>query len=183
MLSRKRHECSICMGLNYIFSDWLMLHQLYGFKSRQLLFEFWFYGLCFIRILRNKAIATNDGMALTLYQEAACGLTAGAAEAYFSCPFVYACLPSVDPTNLSLAQRAKYSNILHALYSMTANKKVSALWTNAGPYLKTRMGTNAGMLTSYNPSHRYLRDSCGLSETRAQLGKNTLLITWIFRHY
>lgn len=113
-------------------------------------------------------------MALALYQEAACGLTAGAAEAYFSFPFVYACLPSVDPTNLSLAQRAKYRNIFHALYSMTANKKISALWTNAGPYLKTRMGTNAGMLTSYNPSLCYLRDSCGLSETRAQLGASAV---------
>ncbi|PRQ35758.1 putative mitochondrial carrier domain-containing protein [Rosa chinensis] len=95
--------------------------------------------------LRNKAIATNDGMALTLYREAACGLIAGAAEAYFSFPFVSACLPQVDPTTLSVVQRAKYRNIFDAFYSMSANRKISALWTNAGPYVKTRMGTNVGM--------------------------------------
>ncbi|PRQ35776.1 putative mitochondrial carrier domain-containing protein [Rosa chinensis] len=124
--------------------------------------------------LRNKAIATNDGMALTLYQEAACGLIAGAAEAYFSFPFVSACLPQVDPTTLSVVQRAKYRNIFDAFYSMSANRKISALWTNAGPYVKTRMGTNVGMLASYNPSLCYLRDSCGLSETRAQLGASAV---------
>ncbi|KAL6203912.1 hypothetical protein ACLB2K_021182 [Fragaria x ananassa] len=95
--------------------------------------------------LRNKAIASNDGMALTLYQEAACGLIAGVAEAYFSFPFVSACLPQLPE-----------------------------LWRNAGPYVKTRMGTNVGMLASYNPSLRYLRDSCGLSETRAQLGASAV---------
>ncbi|KAL6203842.1 hypothetical protein ACLB2K_027541 [Fragaria x ananassa] len=124
--------------------------------------------------LRNKAIASNDGMALTLYQEAACGLIAGAAEAYFSFPFVSACLPQVDPTTLAVVQRAKYRNLCDALYSMSANGKLPELWRNAGPYVKTRMGTNVGMLASYNPSLRYLRDSCGLSETRAQLGASAV---------
>lgn len=116
-------------------------------------------------------------MALTLYQEAACGLIAGVAEAYFSFPFVSACLPQVDPTTLAVVQRAKYRNLCDALYSMSANGKLPELWRNAGPYVKTRMGTNVGMLASYNPSLRYLRDSCGLSETRAQLGKNPPPIT------
>ncbi|PQP93787.1 mitochondrial dicarboxylate/tricarboxylate transporter DTC-like [Prunus yedoensis var. nudiflora] len=111
-------------------------------------------------ILRKKAIATNEGMPPTLYQEAACGLTVGACInlplylGYFA--------KQLDTTLPTEQQRWNGRNIFHTGCSAVANRNILLI-------AKRKMWFDMGMLASYNPSLHYLRESCGFNERRAQL--------------
>ncbi|CAN6693575.1 unnamed protein product [Malus baccata var. baccata] len=113
-------------------------------------------------ILRRKAISTNDGMPPMLHQEAACGLAAGAVAAFIRVPLylhVGYCKAKIGSPNFfakpwTLAGLARYPK----------------RWTKGmGPYVRSRTSLDFGMLASYNPSLRYLKESCGFSQSDAQL--------------
>ncbi|BFG33382.1 hypothetical protein CerSpe_196560 [Prunus speciosa] len=116
-------------------------------------------------ILRKKAIATNEGMPPTLYQEAACGLTVGACInlplylGYFA--------KQLDSTLPTEQQRWNGRNIFHTGCSAVANRNILLI-------AKRKMWFDMGMLASYNPSLHYLRESCGFNERRAQLGASAI---------
>ncbi|XP_068337290.1 mitochondrial dicarboxylate/tricarboxylate transporter DTC-like [Pyrus communis] len=118
-------------------------------------------------ILRRKAISTNDGMPPMLHQEAACGLAAGAIATCIRVPLylhVGYCRAKIGSPNFfakpwTLAGLARYPKI----------------WTKGmGPYVRSRTSLDFGMLASYNPSLRYLKESCGFSQSDAQLGASAI---------
>lgn len=66
--------------------------------------------------------------------------------------------PIAEPFRL----RSKWSNVLR----------------DGGFKFKPRIGLGLGMLASYNPSFRYLRESQGFYEEVAMIGTVSFLITW-----
>ncbi|CAN6693574.1 unnamed protein product [Malus baccata var. baccata] len=118
-------------------------------------------------ILRRKAISTNDGMPPMLHQEAACGLAAGA---------VAACIRV--PLYLHVGYyRAKIGspNFFAKPWTLADLARYQKIWTKGmGPYVRSRTSLDFGMLASYNPSLRYLKESCGFSQSDAQFGASVI---------
>lgn len=127
--------------------------------------------LYFIRLLTAKAIESNDGKPLPLYQKALCGLTAGAIGACVGSPADLALIRMQADNTLPLAQRRNYTNAFHALYRISADEGVLALWKGCGPTVVRAMALNMGMLASYDQSAEYMRDNLGLGEMSTVVGK------------
>lgn len=126
------------------------------------------------RILTNKATQANGGKPLPLYQKALCGLTAGAIGACFGNPADLALIRMQADNTLPLAQRRNYKNVFHALYRITADEGVLALWKGAGPTVVRAMALNMGMLASYDQSVEFFRDSLHLSEGPTIVGASAV---------
>lgn len=76
---------------------------------------------------------------------------------------------------LPLAQRRNYTNAFHALYRITADEGVLALWKGAGPTVVRAMALNMGMLASYDQSVEFFKDNLGFGEGATILGKFFIL--------
>lgn len=121
--------------------------------------------------MTSKATEANDGKPLPLYQKALCGLTAGAIGATVGSPADLALIRMQADATLPVAQRRNYSNAIQALYRIAADEGVPALWKGAGPTVVRAMALNMGMLSSYEQSQEFFRDSVGLGETATVVGE------------
>lgn len=139
--------------------------------------------LYLIRLLTAKAIEANEGKPLPLYQKALCGLTAGAIGACVGSPADLALIRMQADNTLPLAQRRNYTNAFHALYRISADEGVLALWKGCGPTVVRAMALNMGMLASYDQSAEYMRDNLGLGETSTVVGKLSFRISHILKRY
>ncbi|MFS8026146.1 putative mitochondrial carrier domain superfamily [Helianthus anomalus] len=128
----------------------------------------------YIMILTNKALEPNDGKPLPLYQKVLCGLTAGAIGACVGSPADLALIRMQADATLPAAQRRNYTNAFHALYRITADEGVLALWKGAGPTVVITMALNMGMLASYDQSVEFFKDNLGACEGAAILGVSTV---------
>uniref|UniRef100_M4DU67 Uncharacterized protein n=1 Tax=Brassica campestris TaxID=3711 RepID=M4DU67_BRACM len=126
------------------------------------------------KMLTAKAIEANDGKPLLLYQKALCGLTAGAIGACVGSPADLALIRMQADNTLPLAQRRNYTNAFHALYRISADEGVLALWKGCGPTVVRAMALNMGMLASYDQSAEYMRDNLGLGETSTVVGASAV---------
>ncbi|KAL8026795.1 hypothetical protein ABFX02_14G052000 [Erythranthe guttata] len=75
---------------------------------------------------------------------------------------------------LPLAQRRHYTNAFHALYRITADEGVLALWKGAGPTVVRAMALNMGMLASYDQSVEFFKDSLGCGEAATIVGASSI---------
>ncbi|WZZ38665.1 hypothetical protein YC2023_034924 [Brassica napus] len=126
------------------------------------------------KMLTAKASEANDGKPLPLYQKALCGLTAGAIGACVGSPADLALIRVQADNTLPLAQRRNYTNAFHALYRISADGGVLALWKGCGPTVVRAMALNMGMLASYDQSAEYMRDNLGLGETSTVVGASAV---------
>ncbi|OIW19228.1 hypothetical protein TanjilG_20353 [Lupinus angustifolius] len=126
------------------------------------------------RILTNKAIEANDGKPLPLYQKALCGLTAGAIGATVGSPADLALIRMQADATLPAAQRRHYTNAFHALFRISKDEGVLALWKGAGPTVVRAMALNMGMLASYDQSVEFFRDNVGLGESATVVGASSV---------
>ncbi|XP_047321920.1 mitochondrial dicarboxylate/tricarboxylate transporter DTC-like [Impatiens glandulifera] len=126
------------------------------------------------KILTNKAIEANDGKPLPLYQKALCGLTAGAIGATVGSPADLALIRMQADATLPAAQRRNYTNAFHALYRISADEGILALWKGAGPTVVRAMALNMGMLASYDQSVEFFKDSLGCGEVATILGASSV---------
>ncbi|KAI7756410.1 hypothetical protein M8C21_011650 [Ambrosia artemisiifolia] len=131
------------------------------------------------RILTNKALEANDGKPLPLYQKALCGLTAGAIGACVGSPADLALIRMQADATLPAAQRRNYTNAFHALYRITADEGVLALWKGAGPTVVRAMALNMGMLASYDQSVEFFKDNLGAGEAATILETQDELLSEI----
>ncbi|MCO5549303.1 hypothetical protein L7F22_002771 [Adiantum nelumboides] len=83
------------------------------------------------------------------HQKALCGLTTGAIGACFGNPADLALIKMQADNTLSLVERQNYKNVFHALYRITVDEGVLALWKGAGPTVVHAMALNMGMLASW----------------------------------
>lgn len=126
------------------------------------------------RILTTKATQANEGRPLPLYQKALCGLTAGAIGATVGSPADLALIRMQADNTLPAAQRRNYTNAFHALYRITADEGVLALWKGAGPTVVRAMALNMGMLASYDQSVEFFRDTLNFSEAPTIVGASAV---------
>lgn len=126
------------------------------------------------RVLTNKAVEANDGKPLPLLQKAAIGLTAGAIGASVGSPADLALIRMQADATLPAAQRRHYKNAFHALYRITADEGILALWKGAGPTVVRAMALNMGMLASYDQSVELFRDSLGFGEIPTVVGASAV---------
>lgn len=126
------------------------------------------------RWLSAKAIESNDGKPLPLYQKALCGLTAGAIGATVGSPADLALIRIQADSMLPMAQRRNYSNAFQALYRISADEGVLALWKGAGPTVVRAMALNMGMLASYDQSVEFFKDSMGFTEIPTVIGASAV---------
>jgi len=135
-------------------------------------------------MLTNKAVAANEGKPLPLHQKALCGLTAGAIGACVGSPADLALIRMQADATLPAAQRRNYKNAIHALYKIITDEGILALWKGAGPTVVRAMALNMGMLTSYEQSVEYLRDSLRFGEFVAVIGNTAcpFVFQWVFGH-
>ncbi|KAF6983043.1 hypothetical protein CFC21_010988 [Triticum aestivum] len=126
------------------------------------------------RVLTNKAIEANDGKPLPLVQKAFIGLTAGAIGACVGSPADLALIRMQADSTLPAAQRRHYKNAFHALYRITADEGVLALWKGAGPTVVRAMSLNMGMLASYDQSVELFRDKLGAGEYQTVIGASAI---------
>ncbi|KAK1394208.1 Mitochondrial dicarboxylate/tricarboxylate transporter DTC [Heracleum sosnowskyi] len=127
---------------------------------------------CF-RILTNKAIESNDGKPLPLYQKALCGLTAGAIGATIGSPADLALIRMQADATVPAAQRRNYTNAFQALYRITADEGILSLWKGAGPTVVRAMALNMGMLASYDQCIEFFGDN-GFSEVSTVVGASSV---------
>lgn len=126
------------------------------------------------KMLTAKAIEANDGKPLPLYQKALCGLTAGAIGASVGSPADLALIRMQADATLPAAQRRHYKNAFHALYRITADEGVLALWKGAGPTVVRAMALNMGMLASYDQGVEFFKDTVGLGEASTVLAASSV---------
>lgn len=74
-------------------------------------------------------------------------------------------------STLPPAQRRGYKNAFHALYRISTEEGVLALWKGAGPTVVRAMALNMGMLASYDQSVELFRDQLNFSEVPSVIGK------------
>lgn len=134
-------------------------------------------------MLTAKAIESNDGKPLPLYQKALCGLTAGAIGACVGSPADLALIRMQADNTLPLAQRRNYTNAFHALTRISADEGVLALWKGCGPTVVRAMALNMGMLASYDQSAEYMRDNLGFGEMSTVVGKLLFQVSHTVRIY
>nr|AWA45135.1 hypothetical protein SS11P21_000010 [Saccharum spontaneum] len=77
-------------------------------------------------------------------------------------------------STLPAAQRRNYKNAFHALYRITADEGVLALWKGAGPTVVRAMALNMGMLASYDQSVELFRDKLGAGEISTVVGASAI---------
>lgn len=70
---------------------------------------------------------------------------------------------------LPLAQRRNYKNAFHALFRITKDEGVLALWKGAGPTVTRAMALNMGMLASYDQSVETMKEF-GFGDIQSVLG-------------
>ncbi|KAM0008116.1 putative mitochondrial carrier domain superfamily [Helianthus debilis subsp. tardiflorus] len=75
---------------------------------------------------------------------------------------------------LPAAQRRNYTNAFQALYRITANEGVLALWKGAGPTVVRAIALNMGMLASYDQSVEFFKDNLGFGEAATILGASSV---------
>lgn len=121
--------------------------------------------------MTTKATESNQGKPLPLYQKALCGLTAGAVGACFGSPADLALIRMQADSLLPAAERRNYKNAFHALYKISADEGVLALWKGAGPTVIRAMALNMGVLASYDQSMELFRDTFGFTEIPAVVGR------------
>uniref|UniRef100_A0ACD5TQD8 Uncharacterized protein n=1 Tax=Avena sativa TaxID=4498 RepID=A0ACD5TQD8_AVESA len=126
------------------------------------------------RVLTNKAIEANDGKPLPLIQKAFIGLTAGAIGATVGSPADLALIRMQADSTLPAAQRRHYKNAFQALYRISADEGVLALWKGAGPTVVRAMSLNMGMLASYDQSVELFRDKLGAGEISTVVGASAI---------
>lgn len=124
--------------------------------------------------LSAKAIASNDGKPLPLYQKALCGLTAGAIGATVGSPADLALIRMQADSMLPIAQRKNYSSAFGALSRISSEEGVLALWKGAGPTVVRAMALNMGMLASYDQSVEFFKDSLGFTEIPTVIGASAV---------
>ncbi|KAF9615241.1 hypothetical protein IFM89_022503 [Coptis chinensis] len=95
------------------------------------------------------------------------GLTAGAIGSSVGSPTNLALIRMQADATLPLEQRRHYKNLFHALYRIVADKGVLFLWKGASPTVVREMALNMGMLTSYDQSVEFCKDTFGLGDARA----------------
>mgnify|MGYP002776895402 FL=1 len=108
---------------------------------------------------------------MPLYQKALCGLTAGAIGACFGNPADLALIRMQADNTLPIAQRRNYKNVFHALYRISSDEGILALWKGAGPTVVRAMALNMGMLASYDQSVEFFRDNLHFAEVPTIVGK------------
>ncbi|PRQ35747.1 putative mitochondrial carrier domain-containing protein [Rosa chinensis] len=113
-------------------------------------------------ILRRRAIAANEGMQPRLYQEAACGLIAGAAGTCVSFPLY-----------LGL-YRKRFESMGDAAGRWRLRSNLSHIFRYGSVSWKRRVGLGMGMVASYKPSLHYLVESRGFSEEDAKSGAGAI---------
>mgnify|MGYP004707367011 CR=1 FL=1 len=96
--------------------------------------------------------------------------TAGAIGACVGSPADLSLIRMQADATLPAAQRRNYKNAFHALYRITADEGVLALWKGAGPTVVRAMALNMGMLASYDQSVEFFRDSLGFGEAATVVG-------------
>uniref|UniRef100_A0A0A9H7B3 Uncharacterized protein n=1 Tax=Arundo donax TaxID=35708 RepID=A0A0A9H7B3_ARUDO len=96
------------------------------------------------RVLTSKAVEKNEGKPLPLVQKAFNGLTAGAVGACVGSPADLALIRMQPDSTSSIIQGRNYRNAFHALYRITADEGVLALWKGAGPTVARAMALNMG---------------------------------------
>jgi solute carrier family 25 (mitochondrial oxoglutarate transporter), member 11 len=111
---------------------------------------------------------------LPLIQKAFIGLTAGAIGACVGSPADLALIRMQADSTLPAAQRRSYKNAFHALYRISADEGVLALWKGAGPTVVRAMSLNMGMLASYDQSVELFRDKFGAGEISTVIGKTLI---------
>jgi solute carrier family 25 oxoglutarate transporter 11 len=110
---------------------------------------------------------------LPLIQKAFIGLTAGAIGATVGSPADLALIRMQADSTLPAAQRRHYKNAFQALYRISADEGVLALWKGAGPTVVRAMSLNMGMLASYDQSVELFRDKFGAGEISTVVGKTS----------
>lgn len=76
---------------------------------------------------------------------------------------------------LPAAQRRNYTNAFHALYRITADEGVLALWKGVGPTVVRATALTMGMLASYDQSVEFFKDTLGFSGASTLVGKASYL--------
>ncbi|KAF3336830.1 mitochondrial dicarboxylate/tricarboxylate transporter DTC-like protein [Carex littledalei] len=114
-----------------------------------------------------QAAEANEGKPLTLLQNIAIGVKAGAIGAFVSCPADLALIRMQADVTLPAAQQRHYKNVFHALLRIVADEGVLALWKGAGSTVVSAMALNMGMLALYDQSVELLRDSFGFGEVKS----------------
>ncbi|KAL6512419.1 hypothetical protein OROHE_020031 [Orobanche hederae] len=104
--------------------------------------------------LKQRLEAANCGRPLNLYQEACCGMAAGATFAFFGSPLYLACRRIDTKGALISVQQSCFRNLMLDLCYTAMDKGVLALWRGGGHYTAWAIGHNTGMLASY-----YLRSN------------------------
>ncbi|TVU17003.1 hypothetical protein EJB05_33009, partial [Eragrostis curvula] len=126
------------------------------------------------RVLTNKEVEKNEGKPLPLVQKAFIGLTAGAIGAFVGSPADLALIRMQADSTLPVAQRRHYKNAFHALYRITADEGLLALWKGSGPTMMRAMALNMGMLASYDNSVELFRDKFGAGEVSTVIGASAI---------
>ncbi|KAK1365065.1 hypothetical protein POM88_040626 [Heracleum sosnowskyi] len=119
-------------------------------------------------IFKQILEAANNGRPLTLYQEASCGMAAGAVGSIFGCPISLACHRIEANANLMSVRHSYLRNLLLDLCRTTKDNGFLAIYRGGAPYTAFAIGYSTGMFASYGPSVSYFKESWGLNSSSSQ---------------
>ncbi|KVI00232.1 Mitochondrial carrier domain-containing protein [Cynara cardunculus var. scolymus] len=128
-------------------------------------------------MLKNEGVgAFYKGLSAGLLRQATytTARLAGAIGACVGSPADLALIRMQADATVPAAQRRNYTNAFHALFRITADEGVLALWKGAGPTVVRAMALNMGMLASYDQSVEFFKDNIGLGETSTVIGASTV---------
>ena len=82
--------------------------------------------------------------------------------------------PCQADSTLPIAERRNYKNVFSALYRISSEEGVLALWKGGGPTVVRAMALNMGMLASYDQTVEFFRDQMGWKEIPTVVGASAV---------
>ncbi|KAJ8644974.1 hypothetical protein MRB53_006722 [Persea americana] len=114
------------------------------------------------------------GLSAGLLRQATYRTLPGAIGASVGSPVDLALIRMQADATLPAAQRRNYTNAFHALYRITADEGVLALWKGVGPTVVRATALTMGMLASYDQSVEFFKDTLGFSGASTLVGASAV---------
>ncbi|KAI3672692.1 hypothetical protein L6452_38789 [Arctium lappa] len=121
-------------------------------------------------ILTKKALYAYEGKPLPLYHKALCGLNVGAIGTCVGSPNDLALIRMQADATLPATKSRNYTNAFHALYRISVDEGVLAIWNGVGPTVVRAMSLNMRMLVSYDQSVEFFKNNLSFDEGATILG-------------
>lgn len=110
----------------------------------------------------SDMVKSENETTLPFYKKCFCALAAGGLGAFMGNPADLSLIRLQADNTLPKELKRNYTGIFNALYRISKEEGICALWKGSVPTIARAMSLNLGMLSTYDQSKEYLEKYCGV---------------------